>query len=129
MLRGYEVQVSQRSDSSSTSKYRSAKAFNGLLCPKPSDETGIKPASGPRRHPPFPEASPDLYPTLTQTLDLTQGRVGTWPATEEGSETVVRPMIPVNIYGLTLILQKALCPRMKENLTAVAKPKFRRLKS
>ena len=33
---------------------------------------------------PFPEASADLNLTLTQTLDLTQGRVGTWPATEQG---------------------------------------------
>ena len=33
---------------------------------------------------PFPEASPDTNPTLTQTLDLTQGRVGTWAATEQG---------------------------------------------
>ena len=33
---------------------------------------------------PFPEASPDPNLTLTQTLDLTQGRVGTWPATEQG---------------------------------------------
>ena len=31
---------------------------------------------------PFPEASPDTNPTLTQTLDLIQGRVGTWPGTE-----------------------------------------------
>ena len=33
---------------------------------------------------PFPEASPDPNLTLTQTLDLIQGRVGTWPATEQG---------------------------------------------
>ena len=33
---------------------------------------------------PFPEASPDPNLTLTQTLDLTQGRVGMWPATEQG---------------------------------------------
>ena len=31
---------------------------------------------------PFLEANPD--PTLTQTLNLTWGRVGTWPATEQG---------------------------------------------
>ena len=31
---------------------------------------------------PFPVASPDPNPTLTQTVDLSQGRVGTWPATE-----------------------------------------------
>ena len=46
-------------------------------------ETGIKPGYGP--HPythPSPEASPDPNPTLAQTLDLTQGRVGTWPATK-----------------------------------------------
>ena len=35
---------------------------------------------------PSPEASPDLHLTITQTLDLTQGRVGMWPATEQGSE-------------------------------------------
>ena len=28
---------------------------------------------GPRPYPPLPEASPDPNPTLTQTLDLTQG--------------------------------------------------------
>ena len=33
---------------------------------------------------PFPEACPDPNPTLTQTLDLTQGRVGTWPTTKQG---------------------------------------------
>ena len=33
---------------------------------------------------PFPEASPDPDLTLTQTLDLTQRRVGMWPATEQG---------------------------------------------
>ena len=32
---------------------------------------------------PFPDASPDPNLTLTQTLDLTQGRVGTWPAIEQ----------------------------------------------
>ena len=32
----------------------------------------------------FPVASPDPNPTLTQNLDLAQGRVGTWPATERG---------------------------------------------
>ena len=37
---------------------------------------------------PFPEASPDPNPTLTQTLDLTQGRGGTWPASEQGPNTV-----------------------------------------
>ena len=33
---------------------------------------------------PFLVASPDPNPALTQTLDLSQGRVGTWPATERG---------------------------------------------
>ena len=33
---------------------------------------------------PFPEASPDPY----QTLDLTRGRVGTWPATEQGPKSI-----------------------------------------
>ena len=33
---------------------------------------------------PFPDACPGPNPTLTQTLDLTQGRVGTGPATEQG---------------------------------------------
>ena len=28
---------------------------------------------------PFPKAIPDPYLTLTQTLDLTQGRGGMWP--------------------------------------------------
>ena len=28
--------------------------------------------------------SPDPNLSLTQTLDLTQGRVGTWPTTEQG---------------------------------------------
>ena len=37
----------------------------------------------------FPEASPDLNPTLTQTLDLTQGRVGTWSAAEQGLKSSV----------------------------------------
>ena len=33
---------------------------------------------------PFPEACPDPNPTLTQTLGLTQGRVGTLPTTKQG---------------------------------------------
>ena len=33
---------------------------------------------------PFPEASPDPNPTLTQTLDRTKGRVGMWPGTQQG---------------------------------------------
>ena len=34
-----------------------------------------------------PVASPrPINPTLTQTLDLTHGRVGTWPATKQGPE-------------------------------------------
>ena len=33
---------------------------------------------------PFPEASPDPNLTLIQTLDLSQGRVGMWPTTEQG---------------------------------------------
>ena len=40
---------------------------------------------------PFPEARPDTNPTLTQTLDLTQGRVGTWPTTEQGPEKLYLP--------------------------------------
>ena len=43
----------------------------------------VKPGYGPRPYSPLPEASPDPNLTLTQTLDLTQGRVGTWPATEQ----------------------------------------------
>ena len=33
---------------------------------------------------PFPEASPDPNLALTQTLNLTQGRVGTCPGTKQG---------------------------------------------
>ena len=33
---------------------------------------------------PFPDTCPDPNPTLTQTLDLTQRRGGTWPATKQG---------------------------------------------
>ena len=44
----------------------------------------IKPVTGHIPTHPSPEASPDPNPTLTRTLDLTQGRVGTWPATEQG---------------------------------------------
>ena len=47
----------------------------------------IKPGCRPRPYPlnpnPFPEATPDPSLTLTQILDLTQGRIGTWPATEQ----------------------------------------------
>ena len=50
---------------------------------------------------PSPEASPDPNPTLTQTLDLTQGRVSTWPATEQEdrqrlSWTFLSTFLPVN---------------------------------
>ena len=37
---------------------------------------------------PSPEASPEPNQTLTQTLDLTQGRGGAWPATEQGPTTI-----------------------------------------
>ena len=33
---------------------------------------------------PYPEAIPNPNLSLIQTLDLTQGRVGTWPATKQG---------------------------------------------
>ena len=47
----------------------------------------IKPVYGHVPTHPSPEACPDPNPTFTQTLDLTQGRVGTWLATKQGQFT------------------------------------------
>ena len=52
---------------------------------------------------PFPETSPDPTLALSQTLDLTQGKVGTWPATEQvlylpvGTQTHLQKSLPKRI--------------------------------
>ena len=53
---------------------------------------------------PFPEASPDPNPTLTQTLDLTQERVGTSPTTEQGQAWIRTTSLPTPSLKLSLTL-------------------------
>ena len=66
---------------------------------------------------PFPEASPDPNLTLAQTLDLTQGRVGMWPTTEQGPKfqatlgrflvcCQVRSVVSINIVICSFPLSK-----------------------
>ena len=57
---------------------------------------------------PFPEAGPDPNPTLTQTLDLTQGRVGTWPATKQGQAWLRATSLSTPSLKLALTLTQPL---------------------